>query len=205
MDVKVEAEIERLRADGQLKEVATLAIETYGPEVLGFLEMMLRDHADASDAFSQACEDLWKSLARFEGRASMKTWFYTLARHAALRLRRSSHPGRFARLSEVTAVAERVRSQTRPHLRTEVKDGVAAIRATLDETERTLLVLRVDRAMNWNDVARVMASEEDDDSEEEVARAAARLRKRFQSVKDTIRQRAVALGLVASPELDDEH
>ncbi|MGH2901267.1 MAG: RNA polymerase sigma factor, partial [Solirubrobacteraceae bacterium] len=88
----VEEEIGRLRTAGQLKDVATLAIEGYGPEVLSFLEMMLRDHADASDAFAQACEDLWKGLPRFEGRSSMKTWFYTLARHAASRLRRSTHP-----------------------------------------------------------------------------------------------------------------
>lgn len=196
----VEAEIARLRAAGQLKEVATLAIESYGSEVFTFLEMMLRDRADSADAFSQACEDLWKSLPRFEGRASMKTWFYTLARHAASRLRRSAHPGRLATISEMSDVAERVRSRTRPHLKTEVKVGIAAIRATLDEADRMLLVLRVDRAMSWNDVARVMANEDDDDSEEEIARAAARLRKRFQSVKDAIRERAIAAGLIAGTD-----
>ena len=192
----VEEEIGRLRAAGQLKDVATLAIEGYGPEVLSFLEMMLRDHADASDAFAQACEDLWKGLPRFEGRSSMKTWFYTLARHAASRLRRSTHPGRHAALSEITDVAERVRSRTRPHLRTEIKHGFAAIRDALDDDDRMLLVLRVDRAMSWNDVARVMADESDSDSSESTARIAARLRKRFQSVKDTIRERAIAQGLI---------
>lgn len=200
----VEGEIARLRAAGRLTDVATLTIETYGSEVFVFLQMMLRDPTDAADAFGQACEDLWKGLPRFEGRASMKTWFYTLARHAALRMRRSSHRGRFARLSEITAVAERVRSRTNPHLKTEVKHGVAAIRATLDEADRLLLVLRVDRGMSWNDVARVMADEEEGDSEEEIARSAARLRKRFQSVKETIRQRAIASGLIASDELEDE-
>jgi RNA polymerase sigma-70 factor (ECF subfamily) len=192
----VEAEIAQLRTAGRHKEVATLAIESYGPEILSFLEMMLRNHADSSDAFAQACEDLWKGLARFEGRSSMKTWFYTLARHAASRLRRSSHSGRLVAISEITDVADRVRSQTRPHLRTEIKTGFAAIRATLDDSDRMLLVLRVDRAMSWNDVARVMIEEGADDSEEGVARAAARMRKRFQSVKDTIRARAVATGLI---------
>jgi hypothetical protein len=40
------------------------------------------------------------------------------------------------------------------------------------------------------------------DSEDEISRAAARLRKRFQSVKETIRERAIATGLIAST--DDE-
>lgn len=198
----VEADVARLRAAGQLKEAATLAIESYGPEVLSFLEVMLRDHADSADAFAQACEDLWKGLPRFEGRAAMKTWFYTLARHAASRLRRTSRPDRLAAVSEITGVAERVRSRTRPYLKTEVKAGFAAIRASLDETDRLLLVLRIDRAMSWNDVARVMADSGDDESDEAVARVAARLRKRFQTVKESIRERAVEVGLIAPG--DDE-
>lgn len=200
----VEAEIAQLRAAGQLKEVATLAIESYGPEILSFLEVMLRHHADSSDAFAQACEDLWRGLPRFEGRSSMKTWFYTLARHAASRLRRSSHSGQLAAISEITDVADRVRSRTRPHLRTEIKTGFAAIRAALDDSDRMLLVLRVDRAMSWNDVARVMVEEDEDDSKEAIARGAARLRKRFQSVKETIRERAVATGLIDELEPDGQ-
>lgn len=196
----VEAELSRLRAQGQLKETASLAIESYGPEVLNFLESMLRDHADAGDAFAQACEDLWKGLPRFEGRSSMRTWFYTLGRHAASRLRRSSKRERLATLSEISDIAERVRSRTRPHLQTEVKSGLAEIRAALTEVDRTLLVLRVDRAMNWNDIARVMATDEEAEVEAQLARVAARLRKRFQSVKETIRKRAIASGLIESPD-----
>jgi RNA polymerase sigma-70 factor (ECF subfamily) len=198
----VEAELLRLRAAGQPKELASLAIESYGPEVLSFLETMLRNHADAGDAFAQACEDLWKGLPQFQWRASMKTWFYTLARHAASRLRRSSYQRRLMTLSEISDVTERVRSRTRPHLQTEVKQGLAVIRAELDDADRTLLVLRVDRAMSWNDIARVMANEDDGDSDEQVARVAARLRKRFQSVKETIRERALAIGLMANDDPD---
>lgn len=198
----VEEELAGLRAAGRLQEAATLAIESYGPEVLNFLEVMFRGHADSSDAFAQACEDLWKGLPRFEGRAAMKTWFYTLARHAASRLRRTVRPDRVAAISEVSDVAQRVRSRTQPYLKTEVKAGFAAIRASLDETDRLLLVLRVDRAMSWNDVARVMADAGDDESDEAVARAAARLRKRFRTVKDSIREHAVAVGLIACT--DDE-
>jgi RNA polymerase sigma-70 factor, ECF subfamily len=193
----LEAELARLCAAKQLKAVASLAIESYGSEVLSFLEMMLRDPVDAADAFAQACEDLWKGLPRFEGRASMKTWFYTLARHAALRLRRSSRHRRLAPLSEISDLAERVRSRTHPHQKTEIKLGVAEIRAALDEADRMLLVLRVDRAMSWSDVARVMTNDDDGDSDDDIARLAARLRKRFQVVKETIRERAIASGLIA--------
>jgi RNA polymerase sigma-70 factor (ECF subfamily) len=199
----VESEVARLRAEGRLKEVATLVIERYGDEVLSFVQTMLRDHADAGDVFAQACEDLWKGLPRFEGRASIKTWFYTLARHAASRLRRSAHHKRLAPLGDIADVAERVRSRTRPHLKTEVKAGFAQIRESLSDADRMLLVLRVDRGMSWNDVARVMADGEHEDSDEQLARAAARLRKRFQSVKETIRERAIASGLITGMDSDE--
>jgi RNA polymerase sigma-70 factor (ECF subfamily) len=200
----IEADIARLRAEGKLKDAASLAIDAYGNEVLSFLETMLRDHADSGDAFAQACEDLWKALPRFEGRSSMKTWFYTLARHAASRLRRTAYQKRLTSLSEVTDLAERIRSRTRPHLKTEVKTGFAAIRAALDDDDRTLLLLRVDRSMSWNDIARVMAVDDEDDSTQTIARVAARLRKRFQTVKETIRERARASGLIAAIDPDAE-
>lgn len=197
--VDVEARIEQLRAEGKLNEVARLVIDVYGPEVMGFLIALLRDHADAWDAFGQASEDFWKGLPRFAGRSAMKTWFYTLARNAAFRQRRSPHHKRRAAMTELSAevaeAAERVRTRTGAHLRTEVKAELAAIRDELSEGDRAILVLRIDRAMDWADVARVMSKE--DASEAEVKRVAARLRQRFSVLKKTIRERALARGLMA--------
>ena len=192
----LEEQIRELRQAGDLAAVATLVIKGYGPEVLGFLVTLLRDDDAASEVFSQSCEDLWVGLPRFQGRSSVRTWFYTLARHAASRLRRSPHrrPDRHATLGELIDVAERVRSATLPHLRTDVKDRVAMIREALEPDDRALLVLRIDRGMNWSEIARVFSAE--DASDVELARAAARLRKSFQVIKDEIGARARELGLL---------
>ena len=181
---------------GDLRAAATAAVEEYGPEVLGFLVTFLRDEQDASEVFSQACEDLWAGLARFEGRASLRTWFYVLARHAAARFRRSPHrhPERRLALCEISDIAEQVRSQTLPHLRSAIKDRFALIRDALAEDDRALLVLRVDRELSWTDIARVFLAE--DDSDQALARESARLRKRFQLIKDEIRKRAREAGLL---------
>jgi RNA polymerase sigma-70 factor (ECF subfamily) len=194
--VDLEREIRALIDAGDLRGAATRAIEGCGPEVLGFLCTMMANEDDAGEAFAQACEDLWVGLPSFEGRSSLRTWFYVLARHAAARMRRSPHrrPGRHAPLSAASGVADRVRTRTLPHLRSEVKDAFARIRDALDADDRALLVLRVDRGMEWNDIARVFEPEAEG---ELVARVAARLRKRFQVVKDDIRARAKAAGLIA--------
>lgn len=197
LPVDVEADITRLHSDGKLNEVAKLVLESYGPEVLGFLVTLLRDQADAWDAFGQASEDFWKGLPKFAGRSTMKTWFYALARNAAFRLKRSPHYKRRVAMSELSAevaeIAQRVRTCTGLHLRSEVKAEVAAIRDELNEADRAILVLRVDRDMDWLDVARVMSN--DGATPSELTRVAARLRQRFQLLKRTIRERARERGL----------
>lgn len=192
----LEEQVRGLCEVGDLGTAATTVVKGYGPEVLGFLVTLLRDEDDASEVFSQACEDLWVGLPRFQGRCSVRTWFYTLARHAASRLQRSPHrrANRHATLGELIEVAERVRSATLPHLRTDVKDRIAMIRDALAPDDRALLVLRIDREMNWSEIARVFSAE--DASNAELVRAAARLRKRFQGIKDEIGARARELGLL---------
>jgi RNA polymerase sigma-70 factor (ECF subfamily) len=192
----LEKRIGDLRKRGDLQGAVTCAIEGFGPEVFGFLATLLRDEQDASEVFSQACEDMWRSIGKFEGRCTMRAWLYTLARHAVARFRRSPHrrPGRHVDLSAISDMAERVRSRTLPHLRTSVKDEFTAIRDSLDEDDRALLVLRVDRGMSWREIARTFSL--DDDSDEALRRLEARLRKRLQFVKEEIRVRARDAGLL---------
>src|SRR5439155_9090313 len=116
----------------------------------------------------------------------------------AARTRRAPHrrPERQIPLSQASEAAAKVRSRTAPHLRTEVKDAFAAIRNSLEPDDRALLVLRVDRTMGWNDIARVIYAEEAERSNADLARLAARLRKRFQLVKDDVRDKARAAGIL---------
>ena len=189
--------IHTLLERGDLREVATLAIEEYGSEIITFLVALLHDETDAKDVFGQACEDLWRGLPGFEARSSIRTWFYVLARHAASRFRRAAHRRyeRITTLSEVNEVAERVHTRTRPHLRTEVKDRLISIRASLSFDDHVLLVLRVDQKLSWNDIARVLSSDRFG-SDEDLSRVTARLRKRFQLVKEELRERARRAGLL---------
>jgi RNA polymerase sigma-70 factor (ECF subfamily) len=196
--VSAEDEIRSLRDSGDAAAAATRAIQAYGGEVLGFLIGLLRSEPDAEEVFAQASHDLWAGMPAFEARSSMRTWFYTLARNAASRHQRAPHQraARRVPISEVSDIVARVRTETSPHLRSDVKDRFASIRDALDADDRWLLVLRVDRDMAWTDIARVMAAEGDSASDSELSRAAARLRKRFQLVKDLIRDRARAAGLL---------
>ncbi|MBX3208299.1 MAG: sigma-70 family RNA polymerase sigma factor [Labilithrix sp.] len=188
----MEATIRALWDAGNLPAAATEAIETYGPEVLGWLTTSTGDASEADEAFGTACEDLWRGLAQFRWECSVRAWLYTLARHALIRGRKraAERPARRQPLESVD-VADRARSRTAPWLRTEVKDVFARLREELSEEERELLVLRVDRNLAWDEIAIILGG-----GETSAAAMSARLRKRFQSIKGKLRERARDEGIL---------
>jgi RNA polymerase sigma-70 factor (ECF subfamily) len=167
-------------------------LEGYGAEIFGWLLATLSSDTDAADAFSLFSEDLWKSLARHQGRCSMRTWCYMLARCAVSRVLEARAGGRTVALSEapISGVAAQVREATLSYLRTDVKHRVRSLREQLDPDDQMLLVLRVDKDLGWSDIAIVMFGE--GAGEAELARHAARLRKRFERVKTQLRALAGA-------------
>ena len=187
----VEDEVSRLLRAGDVDGATTAAVRGYGPEVLGFLAAIARNEADARDAFSEFCEDLWRGIARFAGDSSLRTWAYTIARRALWRVLHDPRrrPERNVPLSAVVdRIAVEVRESTLTHLRSDVKDRFAALRASLPPEDQTLLVLRVDRDLPWRDIARVMHVGPGEPDDAALTRDAAALRKRFERVKARLRE-----------------
>jgi RNA polymerase sigma-70 factor (ECF subfamily) len=187
---EVEAELRRSHAEGDFDAVATLAVRYYGPEVLGFLVAMRRDSQSASEIFSQFCEDLWTGVPHFAWASSFRTWAYVLARHALVRygkdaFRRRSVP--FSQHLGLEQLEQQVRTQTMPYLRTDMKQRAARLRERLEPDEQALLVLRVDRGLSWNDIARVLSGHEPGLTPADFSKAAVSLRKRFERVKDKLK------------------
>ncbi len=167
-------------------------LREHGPEIFGWMLATLPAEAEAADAFSLFSEDLWRSLARHQGRCSMRTWCYMLARSAVSRTIERRGRGRAVPLSDAppSRLAAPVREPTLRHLRTDVKQGVRALRARLEPDDQALLVLRVDKDLDWREIAIVMLGPDAGDAE--LARHASALRKRFERIKARLRQLAAA-------------
>lgn len=200
-DERDETEIRAACEAGDLVRGATLLLDRYQDEVYSFLVGRLDSESDAHEVFSQLCEDVWVGLPRFRWRCSARTWMYTLARNAALRHRRTpaNNPARRVPLSQIPEPIEQRRSSTRPYLRTESKDQLAALRRQLDPEERAILTLRVDRGLPWLDVARIVHDAPDAD-DATLQRLATNLRQRFAKVKKRIMLLARASGLLERPD-----
>jgi len=186
---EAEAEIRRRWDTDDWAGAATEALRVYGPEVLGFLYASLGNQADARDAFSALSESMWRSLRGFRWHCSFRTWAYALARSAIGRIARDpARRGRMIRLSDAPEVfeeAERVRTHTQPHLRSEARSHVRRLRMALSPDDQALLTLRIDRGLAWRDIAIVMAG--DTLSEAELGQKAALFRKRFERLKDRLK------------------
>ncbi len=61
-------------------------IEPHRRELHAHCYRMLGSVHDADDALQEALLGAWKGLAGFEGRSSLRSWLYTIATHASLRV-----------------------------------------------------------------------------------------------------------------------
>jgi RNA polymerase sigma-70 factor, ECF subfamily len=186
--VAVEEELKRLLQGGEVERAATIALRSYGREMLTLIAAIHRDPDDADDVFAVFCEDLWKGLPGFSGRSTVRTWAYTIARHASFRYGQQKRSKREVHLtsSAFADVAQEVRTTTRARFRREAGDRLQALRERLPVEDQMLLVLRVERDLDWKDLALIMSGDVTLD-DKSLVREAARLRKRFQLIKDRLR------------------
>jgi len=196
---EVEAEIRRQSAVGDYRAAATLILREYGPEISILLSARLRSQANGSEVFGMFCEDLWRGLPRFEFRCSARTWAYMLARHAELRFRAEPQrrPDRnlpFA--GPLEELPERQRSSTSPYRQTWVRERLRELRGRLHEQDELLVLLRVDRGLCWREIARVLLPAGLEATDALLQREAARLRQRFQVIKQRLRHWAEEEGLI---------
>lgn len=191
VDPEIEQTIASHLATGDHARAATAALGGLGPQILGYIHAMLRDEDAAHDVFGQFSEELWKSIGTFRAESSFKTWAYKLVAHAIGRHRRDPYQRRGQAMAsdELSAVVHDVRSKTPPFKRTEVKDKIAQLRESLDPEDQSLLFLRIDQGLSWNEVAEVVSAEGDPVD-------AAALRKRFERAKQRLRKLAEDAGIL---------
>jgi RNA polymerase sigma-70 factor (ECF subfamily) len=188
---------------GDMRRAATELLRGYGREILGFLIGRLRDRGAAGEAFSLFTEDLWKGLEGFRWQSSARVWAYALARHAAsrhvedLQKRRKRHRP-LSHAGPLSAIEQKIRTTTFAAARTDTRSRIAQLRESLPADEQTILILRVNRNLDWKEIAQVMTENGTALEAAALDKEAARLRKRYQLAKDKLRRMAQKQGLLSN-------
>jgi RNA polymerase sigma-70 factor (ECF subfamily) len=197
-DRTAESVIRSLLLQGEYDAAVTRTIRRYGPEILGMMEARLRDAGRADEAFAWFSEDLWSSMKGFRGACSMRTWAHAVARNSTKRyveraLRFDPLRVPLSQVSQASALQVAPLTPDSARKAEQMGARVEQLRAGLDEEEQALLTLRVDKGLDWREVALVFLYEGGTPSEGDLVRESARLRKRFQLVKRRLRSQASEL------------
>lgn len=192
---EVEAEVRRLCDASDNRAAATVTIREYGPEVVGFLFVLTRDHSEAGDIFADVCVRIWKSLTTFRWQCSLRTWLYILARrsfsaHKRERLQWGQRRVPLSEVPEIDALVTRVGTSTLARIKGEPQTRAQRLREQLTPEEQTLLTLRVDRGLEWREIVRVLDETAEEPDDETIVREAAALRKRFERLKERLKRLA---------------
>ena len=134
-------------------------MEAHGEELLGYLCRVLHSEDTGREVFAALCEAIVSGIARYRGEASLRAYVYGVAWNLIRRHRRRASTRRKREtqvdtMSPFSAPPEHTRTPL--WQRTSARDRLSLARAQLSDEELTLLVLRVDRRMSWDEVASII-------------------------------------------------
>ena len=185
--MEVETRVRDLLAGGDADGAATAALEEFGPAILGWLRA-LHGPDDGDEVFAAFAERLWKGLTGFRGESPLRAWAYRIAWNASHSFRSDAWQRRRRRLS--TSAASRLAANLSRSLSPSVDEPrLRKLREMLPPDDHTLLVLRLDREMAWEEIAAVLSG-----SGQPVTAPA--LRKRYERLKEKLARSAREEGLV---------
>lgn len=99
--------MELVRAERRDEAIAVL-LPAFRRKVFGLAYSFLRDREAAEDVTQEVFIKVWRALPGFDGRASMSTWIYTIARNASLSALRARRPQSSLSDPEVMAAVESI-------------------------------------------------------------------------------------------------
>ncbi len=181
----IDAAVSQALSRGDTRRAVEVLWRAYGAEVFGWL-VAVHGPIDAADMNGGLALSLVRAMKTFRGESSARTWLYQVARNEARQFKRRQRRQRALHTPLANHPSAEERAAEEPS-REGQRRTLDELRASLDEEDRSLLVLRVDRGLSYADVARVMLGAARDD---EVARGAVRLRQRVHDLSLKLRKLA---------------
>jgi len=171
-------------------DATRLIFDEYGNEVRAFLNARTRNRVSMEDVFSAFSEDVWKGLPRFRFEGKVRSWVYTVARHALFRHAKSRQRwGSRHVVSELDDLQMEVRRSMDSQLGDFAR--LEPVLSGLEPGDRHLLEQRLVLSRPWREIA-AEAVDGQTCSRGDIERESARLRKRYQVLLERLRAQLAA-------------
>lgn len=166
-------------------------LKRYAGEVRAFLRARTNSRASMEEVFSVFSEDVWKGLPHHRSQGQPRAWLYVLARNALARHVRFKQRWRSRHVAlDLDELELEMRRSVSAQLGNVAQ--LQPILAGLAEADRHLLEQRLVLSRPWRDIAIELMSAADSCRDDEIAKQSARLRKRFQLLLRSLRERAIS-------------
>jgi RNA polymerase sigma factor (sigma-70 family) len=168
-----------------------LLIRRYAAEMRAFFRSRTASRQSMEEVYAVFTEDVWKGLPQLRSDKHVRSWLYVVARNA---LSRHVRFKRRWRLRHTGSGLDSLPAEVRQSYGTRQTNlaQLTPLLAELSPADRELLEQRLVKAMPWREIALQSARDTGttDTSEAFVTRESARLRKRYQLLLLSMRQRA---------------
>lgn len=133
-------------------------MSAYGSQVLRYCHRMLGDAEQARDVRQVVFVQAYEGLAGFEGRSSLRSWLFAIARHRCLDAIKSSRrrQRREAEHGEGPSVGEGSAGSASPTERWQVQQALLACLQALAPRVRSTVLLRCQDGLTFPELARML-------------------------------------------------
>jgi RNA polymerase sigma-70 factor, ECF subfamily len=127
--------------------------ERHSDTLFRFVSVRIGDRFEAADVMQEAFLEVWRSAARFQGRSSVKTWIYGIARNKA-----ADRARRMRRVVVQQPDPEMPDDAPGPHAVIEAASDAARVRACLEDlspSHRSAVQLAFYDELSYPEIAEV--------------------------------------------------
>ena len=125
--------------------------ETYSGNLTSFVKNWLYDPTLAADLVHETMMDVWRNAGRFEGRSSLKSWIFSIARNKSIDSNRRG--ARVTYTDTIPEVVDDTSSQEDYLFATENAKVLAESIKELSDTHRRVLHLAFFQDMKYDEIA----------------------------------------------------
>lgn len=127
-----------------------LLVDRYAPPLFALAYSLLGNAADAEDVLQETLIGAYRGIAKFEGRASVKTWLTKILVRQVARLHRSRKNRRPASLEELDI------AHSGAEAKADEKMDIQQMLGALSEEHREVMVLREIEGLSYEEMADVL-------------------------------------------------